>query len=63
MGVQAEHIIPKMRNKLATITPAELLPLAHSLSLPPQLKKMLVDDRVSGKEKRERERASICIVM
>jgi len=56
MDVEAEYLIPRMRNKLATITPSILLPLAHSLSLPAQLKKKLVDDRVSGKEKRRRER-------
>jgi len=64
MEVTAETIIPRMRSKLANLVASELLPLAHSLSLPPSAKRMLVDDRVTGKEKRrrEREKSSGCVV-
>lgn len=65
MEVPAEQIIPKMRNKLLNFSPADILPLAHSISLPLKFKRLLVDDRVSGKEKRKRKtkgRQSTCIV-
>jgi len=65
LEVQAEHIIPKMRQKLANLTASELIPLAHSLSFPLQAKKMLMDDRVTGKDKKRREsgRQSNCILL
>lgn len=62
MDVQAENIIPRMRQKLSSLTPSTLLPLAHSISLPPQTKRMLVDDRVSGKDKRKKSRDGGCIL-
>jgi len=56
LEVKAEQIIPKMRAKLSNFTPSQLLPLAHSFSLPPKVKKLLVDDRVSGKEREKQKK-------
>lgn len=57
MDVPAEQIIPKMRNKLSNFSPQDILPLSHSISLPSKFKRLLVDDRVSKKEKKKKEKS------
>jgi len=65
LGVPAEQIIPRMRLKLANFKPEDLLPRAHSIIIPSQVKRLLVDDRITGKEKRrqQRERESGCTIV
>jgi len=62
LDMPTEQIMVKMREKLAHFTPDDLLPRAHAIQIPKQVKEMMVDDRVEKKRTMRRRKDSSCII-
>jgi len=58
LNLPTEQIMVRMRQKLACFTAEDLLPRAHTIQIPKQVKQMMVDDRVEKRTMREKRKNS-----
>jgi len=56
-----EQIMAKMRSRLASFTPEDLLPRAYAVHIPRRVREMFVDDRAE-KKRTMRRKGSSCII-